>query len=159
MLFDLDALKGISRKSSPKYSWLAGRFELRKIPKDWAWEIAVLVNTPGISRGHICAWMYWSDKVWDRAVVPILEVFQDDETVTSAAFENAGSIVAEDGRDMILAMRWGRRMCGLPVYSTMWLQEEFRAGRTIRDLADDLGVSKPTIRKWKHDHGHSTGRG
>lgn len=158
MLFDLDALKGSSRRSSHKFRWLAGYFELRQIPKDYAWEIAVLANTPGIEKDHIRSWMFWSHKVWDNAVVPILQEFQDDESVTSAAFENAGSIVPEDGRDMILAMRGELRKAGLPVYSTMWLQDEFRAGRTIDSLAKDLGVSWSTVRAWKKLHGYSSGR-
>ena len=158
MLCDLDALLGDARRRSIKYRWLARVFDIRSIPRDYAEEIAVLANTPGISLGHIAAWMCWYPGFVDKIIIPIVEAFPDAARLGEA---NAASITLEDGRDMLIAGYIGHRQGfgkdGMPIYGTMWLQTRWRDGdgATLREIAAELGMgmSVEAVVGWKHENG------
>lgn len=163
MLCDLDALKGRNRRASVKYRWLTVNFDPRNLPAEYAREIAVLAATPGVAHAHIQSWMLWKPWTWKRLIVPIIEAFAGDPEVVADGAANAASVTEEDARDMLVATHIGR-LKGIgtkgpvPVYGTMWLQQEFRGGRTAADIAESLGVKVGVIGEWKHVHGHMPGR-
>ena len=42
----------------------------------------------------------------------------------------------------------------VPLWGTMWLLEQWRGGRTLADIATELGVHENTVQRWKGQHGH-----
>jgi hypothetical protein len=149
VLFDLDSLKGAARKASPKYRFMSHRYSLARLPTEYAWELAVFANTPGLLPGHICRFMLWPKSwFWPRYVQPVLDVFAGDESVAAAARENAMQVVEQDGLDMLHALvaAHGVGEDDLPLAARMWLQS---CGLGSREIGQILGVSPVTVRNWR----------
>lgn len=148
MLYHLDALLGTSRNASVKYRYLSRCFPLNNIPREYAWEIAVLANTPGILPRHVCAFMKWHPKYYDRVIAPIVESFRNDLSVVEAARANAASVTEQDGQDMLMAVIAAGRKTGgdqLPIYAWMWIKA---SGLTGVELARRCGVAPGTVYRW-----------
>lgn len=94
MLFDLDAFK----PQSAKFRFLSRGFDIRRLPQDYAWEMAVLFHTPGIAPRHICLWMGWTQRFWDVHLRKLVISSVDDVGVRAAARANEASIGLEDGK-------------------------------------------------------------
>lgn len=48
----------------------------------------------------------------------------------------------------------GDRHGDIPLWGTMWLQEQWRGGRKVHEIARELGVHADTVQRWKSQHGH-----
>lgn len=152
MLVDLDSLKGAARRQSVKYRFLARGFDIRRLPQEYAWEIAVLLNTPGISVMHVCCWMGWGSRFWKRE---LHKLKVDDPEIIAAGVANADSITLEDGRDMLMALIVTRRRWhGMPVAATMWLRTRWHEdGLSVAEIARELGVTSRRVGLWLHGNG------
>lgn len=151
MLFDLDAFK----PQSAKFRFLSRGFDIRRLPQDYAWEMAVLFHTPGIMPGHICIWMKWTERFWRYHLQKLVISSADDEGVQEAARANEASITLDDGRDMLRALiASGRGWTGMPVAATMWLKVvSHEEGLSAREIGDQLGVSTARVGRWLHGNG------
>ena len=151
MLFDLDAFK----PQSAIFRFLSRGFDIRRLPQDYAWEIAVLFNPPGIFPRHICLWMGSTERFLEFHLQKLVISSVDDEGVQAAARANEASITLEDGpgvlRGLIAAQR---RWKGMPVAATMWLKVmSHEQGLSAREIGDQLRVSTARVGRWLHGNG------
>lgn len=162
MLYHLDALAGGTRAGSPKFRFLERGFDPQLLPREYAWEIAVVCGTHGIEHDHVRSWLRWSTWTFADKVRPILDIFGPRPDVIAAAHANAGSIRLEDGRDMLMARRaaganWlSKAKVGdtVPVWGLMWIEHENReVGRPLREIAEEVGVSMSQLMRWRGGSG------
>ena len=146
MRVDLDALLGERRRQSVKYRYLSWVFDPRICPPQYAREISVLVATPGISVDNVRALMRWHPGFYAKCVKPLISTGPD---IVKAGQDNAASVTEQDGLDLLIAVHLGRGVGPMPVYAAMWLQEQWRGGRTQVELARQLGVSVQAVSAWK----------
>lgn len=156
VLYDLDALLGERRCQSVKFRFLSRVFDPRYLPGDYAREISIFHATKGFSASNICAIMLWHPGFYAKCVAPNVWL---DEDIVAHADANAASITLQDGKDILIALMIGHRNHAairgeIPLWGTMWLQEQWRGGRKVRELADELGVAEDTVQGWKGQHGH-----
>lgn len=156
MLIDLDALLGERRRQSVKYRFLSRVFDPRYLPVDYAREISIFHATEGFSPENICAIMLWHPGFYETCVAPNIWL---DDSIRLQADANAASITLQDGKDILVAMTIGHRNHAairgeIPLWGTMWLQEQWRGGRKVHEIADELGVAPNTVQVWKGQHGH-----
>lgn len=151
MLYHLDSLNGATRLGSSKYRFMRRRVNLLRLPRDYAWEMAVFVRTPGFTPTHICRIMEWKVPYYERELAPIVEMFD----VEDAARANAHSITEADAQDILYAMRYGDGVSMTPpLPCLMWLDDQRRSyGRSNKELAEQFGVKPSTITTWRRGWG------
>lgn len=103
----------------------------------WGWELAVLVQTPGIGLDHLRLAFSWAPAVMTKEIPLIINHFDNSEyDVKAAARENFESITLEDGFDFLHAMLRAK-----PRYSS---SVPLCVSQSLRQLrADD--VSRETV--------------
>ena len=142
-------------RQSVKFRFLARGFEIRRLPQEYAWEIAVLLYTPGVLPGHVCCWMGWSRRFW---YFHIRQLVTGDPEIIAAGVANAASVTLEDGRDMLMALlASGRRWQGMPLGATMWLRTRWHEnGLSVAEIAQELGVKDTRVARWLHGNDFGT---
>ena len=150
MKYHLDSILGEDRLRSVKYRFLSRVFDPRMIPLEYAWEISVLLATPGFSVANVCSMMLWHPGFYGKCVVPLI----CPESLAEVGRDNLATVTRDDAINVLLAVLRGRergfgRMGDVPVVASMWLQEEWRSGRSLRAIAAELGVHEATLGRGK----------
>lgn len=105
MLFDLGALAGQARYRDDKFLRVWNTFRITDLPTAWAWEMAVLIRTPGFGLDHLRVAFSWQPHVIFDHVPVILNHFADPKwNVLAAAKENFHSVSLDDGADWLHAI-------------------------------------------------------
>lgn len=146
MIFDLDLLAGEARYRSAKFMTAWNWFEATDFPQAWAWELAVLLKTPGFAFEHWRIAFSWTPAVVHDEIPKILEYFQDDSkwNVLAAAQDNFESITLADGFDFLHAMLEARPKyaASVPLCVTQSLRQMRSEGASASDVADKFGIKK-----------------
>ena len=155
MLFDLNILMGQARYKDEKFLRVWNWFTPTDLPRAWAWELAVLLRTPGFGIDQLRIAFQWHPSVVFNALPEILEYFDDPSwNIRKAARANFESISPEDGIDWLLALRETRKSysASVPLCTSDALRQLRANGLGRAEIASRYDVPRVVITKaWLED--------
>lgn len=155
MIFDLDLLLGEDRYKSPKFMTAWNWFEATDFPQAWAWELAVVLATPGFVFEHWRLAFMWQPHVVYDEIPLIINYFEDPSwKVSEAARDNFESITLEDGYDFLHALLEMRPKyaASVPLCVSQSLRQLRAEGVSLAEVAQKFATKKTTITKfWLED--------
>ena len=155
MNYDLGALAGQARYKDEKFMRVWNDFRPTDLPMAWAWEVAVLIRTPGFGLDHLQVAFRWNPHILLDHVPVILDYFRDEKwNVLAAAQANFHSITLDDGVDWlhaILEMR-PNYQSSVPFCVTQSLRQLRANGWDAGMVADKFNIKRNVASKfWRED--------
>lgn len=128
------------------------------LTRDEAWQLAVLLNTPGFTREHHEALFDWEPRRMRPRVKQVLDYFKDTPSVLQGAQNNAASITQADGLAWLKAVINVRPHYHgtVPLWTKFALNGLPHNAEEVADLLNlhnSMGIAKTTasglVRRWR----------
>lgn len=126
-------------------------FEPLDLERAWAWELMVLIHTPGFTYRSIQKAFAWPDRVAWLVMKDVAAFFEDDaEAVLRAARANYESLTYQDGLDWLYALlsMFPGFSEAIPLVTVNALRTMRGAGASAKDIGNQFRVSPLRVHRW-----------
>lgn len=150
MLIDCDALSP-TRWNSQLFLAVYHRFTPTDLTRDQAWQLAVLLRTPGFTIDHHRTIFDWSPNLSPH-IDTVTSYFRDDPNIPRAAADNAASITQADGLNILRAMLETNPdyQGTVPLWTQLalvGLRSDLQSNDELRPLFNN--ISNHRLRRWR----------